>query len=470
MKLKLRNVKELKSGYDVIVAGGGLGGLTAANILAANGMKVALAEQHFQLGGLATWFKRKQHVFDVALHGFPVGMKKTLRKYWSKEMSERIIQVKSIRYDNPQFSLESDFTETDFTNILVDKFGQPLEHVQAFYQELAGMNFYDDQRMTNRELFDKYFPGRNDIVRLLMEPITYANGSTLDEPAITYGIVFSNFMSKGVYTFLGGTDMMINMMEAELLKNGVDLITSARVEKVGISGGRIASATINGREIACRAVLSNGNILKTIHDWAGDDYFAPEFLDKVRATRLNNSSCQVYIGLKPGEGFDYIGDLLFTSVCPTFDPGKLIAADITSRTYSVYYPDIRPGSSDYTVVASMNARYEDWSGLSEGEYNARKQHMIEITLDNLDRYIPGIREKVDYLEAATPTTFERYTLHGGGSSFGTKFEGLEVSMKLPEQVGGLFHAGSVGIIMSGWLGAANYGVIVAHNIDKYLCR
>ena len=38
-------------------------------------------------------------------------------------------------------------------------------------------------------------------MRLLMEPITYANGSTLEDPAITYGIVFSNFMSKGVFTF-----------------------------------------------------------------------------------------------------------------------------------------------------------------------------------------------------------------------------------------------------------------------------
>ena len=34
-----------------------------------------------------------------------------------------------------------------------------------------------------------------------MEPISYANGSTLEDPAISYGIVFSNFMSKGVFTF-----------------------------------------------------------------------------------------------------------------------------------------------------------------------------------------------------------------------------------------------------------------------------
>jgi hypothetical protein len=41
-------------------------------------------------------------------------------------------------------------------------------------------------------------------------------------------------------------------------------------------------------------------------------------------------------------------------------------------------------------------------------------------------------------------------------------------MGLPEEIPGLFHTGSVGIIMSGWLGAANYGVIVANNVDKFL--
>jgi len=55
-----------------------------------------------------------------------------------------------------------------------------------------------------------------------------------------------------------------------------------------------------------------------------------------------------------------------------------------------------------------------------------------------------------------------------GATFGTKFEGLKVSMELPKQIPGLFHAGSVGIIMSGWLGAMNYGVIVANEVDSQL--
>ena len=97
-----------------------------------------------------------------------------------------------------------------------------------------------------------------------------------------------------------------------------------------------------------------------------------------------------------------------------------------------------------------------------------KNHLEETTLDALDKYVPGIRKKIDHVEASTPKTFKRYTLHPSGTSFGTKFEGLQVSRDLPKQIKGLFHAGSVGIIMSGWLGAANYGVIVANETDKFL--
>ena len=122
----------------------------------------------------------------------------------------------------------------------------------------------------------------------------------------------------------------------------------------------------------------------------------------------------------------------------------------------------------YSIVSSTNANYEDWASLSEEQYRTSKVELIESTLDALDKYIPGVREKIDYVEAATPKTFQRYTLHECGASFGTKFEGLKISMGLPAEIPGLFHTGSVGIIMSGWLGAANYGVITSNDVDKYL--
>ncbi|HAH46860.1 MAG TPA: phytoene dehydrogenase, partial [Planctomycetaceae bacterium] len=120
------------------------------------------------------------------------------------------------------------------------------------------------------------------------------------------------------------------------------------------------------------------------------------------------------------------------------------------------------------IVSSTNANFSDWADLPEEQYEADKNHLIETTLDCLEQYVPNIRDRVDHLEASTPRTFQRYTQHLQGASFGTKFEGLKVSKELPEQIEGLYHAGSVGIIMSGWLGAVNYGVIVSNDVDKYL--
>jgi len=466
-----RPTEDLQEHYDVVVIGGGLGGMTAANVLARAGRRVLLAEQHFKLGGLATWFHRPGgHVFDVALHGFPVGMIKSCRRYWTREIADSIVQLKDIRFDNPMFSLSTTFDRQDFTKLLVERFQIEPQTVEAFFDAARNMNFYDDQTTTTGQLFERFFPGRRDVVRLLMEPITYANGSTLEDPALTYGIVFSNFMSKGVYTFQGGTDRLIRLMEQELRRNGVDVRLRANVEKIHIGDRHIEGVRINGRRVRCRAVVSNANLLGTIFHLIGGEAWDADFLDRARAVRLNNSSTQVYMALKPDMPLDesQCGDLLFCSTAPEFRTDLLLSRNATSRTFSFYYPKTRPDLGRCAVVASTNANYADWANLSPEEYKAGKQELIAGALDALEKYVPDIRQRLDCVEAATPMTFERYTKHLEGSNFGTKFEGLAVSRALPEQIPGLYHAGSVGIIMSGWLGAVNYGVIVANDVDAFL--
>lgn len=454
--------------YDVIIIGSGLGGLTSANRLAYCGYKVLVLEYHHQLGGLATWFKRKGHIFDISLHGFPFGMVKTCKKYWNKEIMNSIVQLKDIVFDNPQFQLKTTFDRVDFTQKLTGQFKIPQATIDAFFTRVAGMNFYDDQSMTTRELFDQFFPGRSDVHRLLMEPISYANGSTLDDPAITYGIVFSNFMNKGVFTFEGGTDKLITMMTTELEKNGVTICTNAKVERIVVDKGVVRGIECRGRMIEAGAVVSNSGITNTIHNLVARDAFSPEFIDKADAIRVNNSSCQVYMGIKEDEKIDPIGDLLFTSTAAEFDSSELRDMKTRSKTFSVYYPKTRPGHDRYTIVASMNANFDDWDTLSTADYILKKEDLIARTLVDLERYYPNAKDKIDWIEAATPRTFNRYTLHTKGTSFGTKFEGLAISRSLFKEVAGLFHVGSVGIIMSGWLGAINYGVIVSNDVDAFM--
>lgn len=471
--MALDTLKGVKEYYDVVVIGSGLGGLTAANSLAKCGHSVLLLEHHYQFGGLATWFKRKGgHIFDISLHGFPIGMIKSCRKYWTREIADSIVQLKNVRFINPQFNVWTTFDKVDFTRILTEDLKVPADVVERFFATLRAMNFYDDDQRTTGDLFEEFFPGRDDVKRLLMEPIAYANGSTLDDPAITFGIVFSNFMSKGVYTFTGGTDGLVKKMIAELKKNGVDVRRSALVEEVRVEEvdglKQVRGVVANGRAIECRAIVSNANIKNTILKLAGEEHFSPAFLNEAKAVRINSSSCQVYLGFKKGETIPDIGDLVFTSEAKHFSSEELVDLHTQSRTFSIYYPEARPGHDRLAIVASLNARYEDWTRLPEAEYQVEKQRLIEEALGSLERFIPNVRGKIEHVEAATPRTISYYTRHMGGTSFGTKFEGLKVSMELPDQLPGLYHAGSVGIIMSGWLGTINYGVIVANKVDKYL--
>src|SRR5882672_2929986 len=133
-------LKGIEDHYDIVVIGSGLGGMTGANVLAKCGHKVLLLEHHYQLGGLATWFTRKGgHIFDISLHGFPIGMIKSMRKYWSQDIADSIVQLKGVRFINPQFSIDTTFDREDFTRQLIETFKVPAETVEQFFTDLRAM-------------------------------------------------------------------------------------------------------------------------------------------------------------------------------------------------------------------------------------------------------------------------------------------------------------------------------------------
>src|SRR5512139_266898 len=71
--MRLLDDAVIADSYDVIVVGSGLGGLTAAALIAKRGLRVLLVEHHYLPGGMCTTLRRKGFSFDTGtalLYGF----------------------------------------------------------------------------------------------------------------------------------------------------------------------------------------------------------------------------------------------------------------------------------------------------------------------------------------------------------------------------------------------------------------
>ena len=363
-------------------------------------------------------------------------MIKSCRRYWNARNRRSIVQLKNIRFDNPMFSLSTTFDRHDFTRLLVERFGMPAATVEPFFDAARNMNFYDDQAMTTGQLFERFFPGREDVVRLLMEPITYANGSTLEDPALTYGIVFSNFMSKGVYTFQGGTDRLMRTDGRELRQSGVDVRIRCDVEKIHVAGRRVRGVTVDGRhDRGPGGRLQRQPARARSSTWSGEDAWDRRFR---RAGPGGAAEQFQHAGLHgPAAGRDdRRGGLRRSAVQlhrpalphrAAAEPRRSPAAPIRSIIRKT-----RPGRDRSLIVSSTNANYRDWAGLSPEDYAAGKRRP-----DREHARRPGqVRARHprasstgSRLPRRSPSSATRDT--SDGASFGTKFEGLAVSRAMP---------------------------------------
>ncbi len=137
----------MKTHYDVVIIGSGMGGLVAANILAKEGRSVCVLEKNNQFGGNLQTFVRERTIFDTGVHyigGLSEGQ--NLYRYFDyldildglhfKKLDEGGFDI--ITFDNDSVAYPHAQGYDNFIEVLSKKFPSEEQNIRAYCEKLKG--------------------------------------------------------------------------------------------------------------------------------------------------------------------------------------------------------------------------------------------------------------------------------------------------------------------------------------------
>jgi C-3',4' desaturase CrtD len=447
--------------YDIIVIGAGIGGLTAAALLAHDGYRVLVLENHIEPGGCASSYERKRrdgtrYVFDVGatlFAGFAPGgahhwVAQRLGITWPVRRLEPAMQVwlpdrRVTRWGDARWADER-----------LDAFSAQAWEAEGFWREqerlaeiawrfaarqppippetfgdLAGM--IPSARLEMASLLPQLW--RTVDQRLRAHRIadrrlrTFVDGQLLisaqtvaQECAWLYGAVALDFARIGAHYVEGGAWSLARALAVALASDGGELRYRRRVSRIMTRDGRaVGVETERGERYMARQIV--GNI--TIWD-------AARLLGEAAPARLRRAlmttprgwgACTLYLGvdeagIPPGLAEHHqviacydtpLGEAnsVFISAHPADDPTRA-----------------PPGQRALTISTHTDA--ERWWRLRSADparYRAEKAAMAERMLDTAARALPNIRCHIRYQQSGTPVSFWRYTRRHQGMVGGLRF-------------------------------------------------
>ncbi|WP_157859864.1 phytoene desaturase family protein [Prochlorococcus marinus] len=288
--------------YDVLVVGAGIGGLTAAALLAKRGYRVLVVEQHYLPGGCASIFRRQGFTFDVgASLFFGFGEKGyNPHQFVMNELEEDITLVpmdETFTIHLDQQTKVSMYTQRErFWAEMCSCFPHQSEQIKAllsefesFYNESLdsyggqffapaetppqhGINlmftrpFYLARLLnyllsTQEQLFRRFTrdPQILKLFTLLNQNMTTCG---LDQtPAIAGPMIHVESYTGGCYYAQGSPQTLANKLEKAIHKYGGKILYRNRIDKILIKNGKAIGCQLeNGLKIKSHTVISNTTV------------------------------------------------------------------------------------------------------------------------------------------------------------------------------------------------------------------
>ena len=457
--------------YDVVVIGAGIAGLTAAAYLARGGARVVVCEQDDRAGGYFYSFRREGYLFDAGIKAIENAgiMRPTLAQLGLLDKVNLLrspialiteTDVQPIRspeditaYFNSVMAWFPDQRE-GLTRILRDVqsiatalgalvgmssasfaatpaegrkasggFGRiagALARVPAIMSLTRGtLRGYLEQRLSNPR-----------VVNLLCD--VFPDGTTP-----FFGLAYYS-MFLDYYYPQGGMQRVPDVLAAAIREWGGEVRTRSEVLHIGMASGRATGVTLaDGTEIHAGYVISCGDARRAFTQLLPEGAVPPQFLATLLKAEPSHSVFTVFLGVDlPAEDLRLQG-------CPHvfYAPDRNGVGGTDRQQTADYFARVPqeisvpcivdaglapPGKSGIILSALTTWHYADHWGTDNGKpterYEQLRARFASQMVASLEKFIPGLASRTEFLLTGTPYTLNARTSNYEGAIMGWSYD------------------------------------------------